>query len=184
MLVDPINFTHDPVTAMVSRMRGAGQGPERRVQGVYIIGHFNLDHLLPGGASFDGAGAAWHEYPSLGDAGEFSPYGVCDSPDQLLAHPLGQWIVASERRFTVSLTCIRKADEPAQGGWRWHKWGEYIGDKSPQYEYLYDEGPDIAAVYCFHVYECLDASQSTVPERFPIGTIFTMEDDDDGDDEC
>jgi hypothetical protein len=163
MLVDPITFTHDPVSAALSRMRGATVcGPERGKPGMYTIGHFNMEHNLPGGTSFDGEGAAWCEYPSLGDSGSFGAYGVCDSLDQFLAHPLGQWLAASERRFTISFTCVRKADQTPDGGWRWHKWGEYIGEKSPQYEYLYDEGPEIKAVYCFHVYECMDHAQAEV----------------------
>jgi hypothetical protein len=161
MLVDPINFTSDPVTDILARMRGSDGGQVRVRQGVYIIGHFNMDHSLPGGSSFDGQGAAWCQYPDLqSDEKYFGCYGVCDSPEQLLTHPFGQWLAASVRRFTVSFTCVRKVDQSPDGGWRWHKWGEYIGTKDPQHEYLYDEGPEIEEVYCFHVYECLDPSKA------------------------
>lgn len=34
------------------------------------------------------------------------------------------------------------------GGWRWHKWGEYIGVHEPQYEYLsYEKGIDYVLSY-------------------------------------
>lgn len=40
------------------------------------------------------------------------------------------------------------------GGWRWHKWGTYIGTLDPQCEYLDDEdfGEDFKYVLCFHLY--------------------------------
>lgn len=146
MLVAPITFT-------------AGFGMSAISRGLYET-HFDLDHHLPGGASFDGHGAAWHQYPDLGpDEQSFGCYGVCDSPTQFMAHAIGQWLAASDRKFVVSFTCIRKAEQPEDGGWRWHKWGEYIGEKDPQYEYLYDECPEITEVYVYHVYECIDDSK-------------------------
>ena len=40
-------------------------------------------------------------------------------------------------------------------GWRWHKWGPYIGTLNPQYEYLDDEnfGDDFEYVLCFELYK-------------------------------
>lgn len=37
-------------------------------------------------------------------------------------------------------------------GWRWHKWGEYIGTQNPRCEYLNDE-PEIEKVICFSIYK-------------------------------
>lgn len=37
-------------------------------------------------------------------------------------------------------------------GWRWHKWGLYIGEKKPVAEYLNDE-PEIDHVICFNIYK-------------------------------
>ena len=60
--------------------------------------------------------------------------------------------------FTLSVTDLSaqsrsgKADEPSSGGWRFRKWGEYIGKHEVTCEYIYDE-PDIDFVYCFHIYE-------------------------------
>jgi len=50
------------------------------------------------------------------------------------------------------LRVIRKDLEPTDGGWRWHKWGEYIGTQNPQMEYIHDE-PEIEKVYVYHIYE-------------------------------
>jgi hypothetical protein len=88
----------------------------------------------------------WDAYPS--------EYGVCDTPEQVLAHvPL---LTTDPRRFIVFFTPpIRKHDQPAEGGWRWHKWGEYIGTQpQAECEYLYDE-PHIDEVLVYHIVEVL-----------------------------
>lgn len=63
---------------------------------------------------------------------EFPTSGVCDSPSQLsLAFP--------NFKGRVKFHCIRREDEPASGGWRWHKWGEYYGKHDLSLvEYLYE----------------------------------------------
>jgi hypothetical protein len=158
MLVDPVIFPIDERSFVIlTLIGGASPRPLRIGPGRYAVHHFGMDQCLPGGSSFDGVGAAWHEYPAIDVDGRFfGPYGVCDSPDQFMAHPLGSFVTKSPRLFTVSFTLIAKSDQCEDGGWRWHKWGEYIGEKEPQCEYLYDEGPEITEVYCYHVYECLD----------------------------
>lgn len=82
-------------------------------------------------------------------------YGVVDNPVQWQEHAAGQyWTGHPTRKFAVCFTRIDRAEQDAQGGWRWHKWGPYIGNQRPTAEYLYDE-PDIETVYTFHVYEIL-----------------------------
>tara|TARA_Y100000310_G_C20444902_1_gene697881 strand:+ start:93 stop:428 length:336 start_codon:yes stop_codon:yes gene_type:complete len=89
---------------------------------------------------------AFEEMIHLGDAVYF---GVCDSIDQVFdRHPD---IQESAQRFVVALTLERKEEQPSDGGWRWHKWGEYIGTQEPQFEYLFDE-PEIEQVYTYGVY--------------------------------
>ncbi|MHA1169977.1 MAG: hypothetical protein ACTSRU_19285 [Candidatus Hodarchaeales archaeon] len=76
-------------------------------------------------------------------------YGVCDNIDQILKrYPE---LEQPDRYFMVTLKEIRREDQPDRGGWRWHKWGEYIGDQKSEHEYLYDE--EIDSVICFHIYE-------------------------------
>ena len=84
----------------------------------------------------------------------FSSYGVCDGVDQFL-EVYGDALRKSDRRFVVKFCEIRKADQPEQGGWRWHKWGPYIGKHQPEYEYLYDE-KGIDSVWIYEVCEITD----------------------------
>ena len=63
------------------------------------------------------------------------------------------WIEADPNLYVLSLTTILKADQEPAGGWRWHKWGDYLGDKDPQHEYLYDEGPEITQAVVVSVNE-------------------------------
>ncbi len=54
------------------------------------------------------------------------------------------------RKFTVFLTEVRKGHN---GGWRWHKWGPYIGHQERSgCEYL-DEEPNIESVFLFNIVE-------------------------------
>lgn len=90
---------------------------------------------------------AWFNDP------EYHPdFGVCDEPEQVFE----KWphLATSEKKFFVTFWPHSREQQPSQGGWRWHKWGEYIGVREPQYEYLYDE-PEIELVYSFHIYEIL-----------------------------
>lgn len=79
-------------------------------------------------------------------------YGVCDSIEQFKERIL-PILLEDSRRFAVGFTKVVKIEQPPQDGWRWHKWGSYIGDKEPQCEYLYDEGDDIQEVFTFSIIE-------------------------------
>lgn len=76
-------------------------------------------------------------------------YGVCDNEQQIL----DKWphLENAKQRHFITMTPIYKKHQPISQGWRWHKWGEYIGNHEIEYEYLYDE-KDIEVVYVFHVY--------------------------------
>jgi hypothetical protein len=76
-------------------------------------------------------------------------YGVADNIEQIKKRYKDQ--IASDAPIVISVTEMCKENQPADGGWRWHKWGEYIGTREPQCEYLYDE-PEIDSVFVFHVY--------------------------------
>jgi hypothetical protein len=80
----------------------------------------------------------------------FVEYGVCDDVVNFLEHYA--WIESDPRYFIVSFAPMLKSEQPPDGGWRWHKWGEYIGHYNPTHEYLYDE-PDIERVECYHIFE-------------------------------
>lgn len=81
-------------------------------------------------------------------------YGVCDTIEQV-KKKYKHWLNDAVLKFCVSFTKVTKSKQPSIGGWRWHKFGEYIGDKNSEFEYLYDENDDIQEVYCYHIYQLL-----------------------------
>ena len=74
-------------------------------------------------------------------------YGVCDNYQQVLNHY--PELNDPNRKFILSLCKISKKEDD---GWRWHKWGKYIGIQKSQCEYIGDE-PEIEEVYVYHIYE-------------------------------
>lgn len=120
--------------------------PRRIVQGVYLA-HLNFGNEI-GPVLAD-------QYPTLvlpngqGAADWFSFYGVVDHWQQLPLDVLRN----DSRPLLVYLTEHVKADQPARFGWRWHKWGPYLGVHDIEgYEYLYDT-PTVERVYSYHVVE-------------------------------
>ena len=81
----------------------------------------------------------------------FGSYGVADNIEQVL-EKYKSYIEDPNHYFCFTFTEVRKDNQPEWGGWRWHKWGEYIGTQEPQCEYLYDE-PLIESVLLFHVFQ-------------------------------
>lgn len=82
---------------------------------------------------------------------QMSDYGVADTPEQVIKYFHNE-IADPDHTYLITVTAMYRADQPADGGWRWRKWGPYIGNHRIQYEYLYDE-KDIEVVWCFHIYE-------------------------------
>ncbi len=148
MLIDEARVLRnddDPIMAMLQRMTaGSPTEPVRLQQGVYQIGHFGSSSFLRN---------SYEHYPSLGEHGS---YGVCDSVENLLA--VVTELANPDRQFVVTLTKVTREEQSPEGGWRWHKWGEYIGAFDPQREYLYDE-VGIDAVYVYQIYEKLEKPQ-------------------------
>ena len=134
MLVDPkFNETDE-----LFKMLFGDEKPKRIEQGIYEIDHFNSDHLLDD---------KWEIYPELPN---INSYGVCDNYEQVLeAEPV---LKESDRKYVLFVTEVAKKNQPECGGWRWHKWGPYIGNYNRTQEYLYDE-PEIEKVYVYHVHE-------------------------------
>ena len=85
------------------------------------------------------------------DSGKHFPeYGSCDSIEQFLAHPYGKNVQEDKRSLLVIFRHFDKKNE-TEGGYRFHKNGEYIGCLRKGFEYLIDE-PDMTGLYQFHVY--------------------------------
>lgn len=78
-------------------------------------------------------------------------YGVCDNASQVYAYLEEQGKLSDDSKYVVLLHPVLKKHEPARDGWRWHKWGPYIGEYEHCCEYLYDE-EGIEGVLVFEVY--------------------------------
>lgn len=133
---------HDQILSVI------GQGGENVVtqEGIYICPSFSFGNQI----------LENHEaYPKFDDNYEYGPYGVCDNVEQVLER-YKQWLELPGRKFCISFTKVTKSEQESQYGWRWHKWGEYIGTKEPRCEYLYDEDENIQEIYCYHIYEILN----------------------------
>ena len=124
--------------------------PTRVHRGVYEA-HFNFDKEIED--------LIVEDYPRFDDMSTkydgdqwFSSFGVVDHWSQLPLKALD----ANPRNLLVYLGRIRRADQPERGGWRWHKWGPYLGVHSPEtsndFEYLHD-AIDVVEVWTYHVVE-------------------------------
>jgi hypothetical protein len=134
--------------------------PIKIATGVFVtpdlnINHFIRDEIIDDLYSF--SFRTWEEMIEYDpESDEYNPhalqkqnYGVCDNYGQILRYLP---IVRDPRNFIVILTPIYKKHQPKRDGWRWEKWGEYIGIQNSKADYLYDE-PEIEMIYVYHVYE-------------------------------
>jgi hypothetical protein len=136
LIKEPKIMEADSVLSMIAAINGNSGTAKELSPGIYEIGHFGASDFMSG----------YNKAPAL----PVAAYGVCDNVEQLLqACPE---LEASERKFVITLTSVRKEAQHASGGWRWGKWGPYIGTQNPQCDYLYDE-PYIEQVYCYRIYE-------------------------------
>lgn len=81
-------------------------------------------------------------------------YGVADNLEQVVAlynNNEDGWFKGNHVIFCTKI--LKDPTEPCSG-WRWHKWGGYIGTRDPQCEYLNDE-PDIDEVVVFCIYKVI-----------------------------
>lgn len=80
-------------------------------------------------------------------------YCVCDNVDQALRFWKAK-VADPQRAYVIALSVVRRHPENRGkgGGWRWHKWGRYIGRKRPHCEYLDDE-PNISEVFVAEIFE-------------------------------
>lgn len=80
-----------------------------------------------------------------GDGYEYSPYGLSDNMSQIIEK-------YGEDVLIIAVPFYKKL-QPAAGGFRFHKWGEYIGefqDEVEHNEYIYDSNLDV--IWSFHVH--------------------------------
>lgn len=96
----------------------------------------------------------WHV---INEHGCVNSYGVADNIEQIKEYYKHQ-IENKNEKYIISLYPVfqNKENKGKEGGWRWHKWGPYIGELDSKCEYLDDEdfGPDFKGyVICFHCYK-------------------------------
>ena len=137
LIQEPKVHAPDPILAIISVATGRSARATEIRPGIYEIGHFGSSAFL----------RDYEEYDSFGERGN---YGVCDTVEQLLQHY--PELEAEGRHFVVTITRVRRDQQSEEGGWRWHKWGEYIGTQNPRHEYLFDD-THIDEVLVFHIYE-------------------------------
>lgn len=126
--------------------------------GFYVSpsGNFGFNFFLETHESCKSYGEFWYSLDE--ETGEFVHcYGVADNLQQIKEY-FSKQIHDPENRYWISIHYISQNKERAGkgGGWRWHKWGPYIGNLEPKCEYLDDEdfGPDFSGhVICFHCYK-------------------------------
>lgn len=105
----------------------------------YFVGPLNVDKLLdPIKEEND-----WDVKIPIGSYP--TSFYVDDSPEEFI-EKYDQIIQDADERVAVFFSPMTRANQPAEGGWRWHKWGEYLGKHEPKHEYLYDE-EDIERIY-------------------------------------
>lgn len=170
MLVDPVfcQLTQEQIDSYVKFFKEQGHDltteevrklytPKRIDRGVYVCGLSDFTFLLPDvkmelrfGCIYPLAPGRWYQYPIISNY-SINPDGVCDSPEQFIMK-MGKILDELPDEYVVELACISKEEQPEQHGWRWEKWGEYIGEQIPQADYLFDE-PNIKEVFVFHIYK-------------------------------
>lgn len=125
MFHDEILVTNDPIARVMCYQ------PVRVSEGVYTNCGHNFENCLAFRQD-------WRESYYEGAPGEPPSYGVADSVEQFMER-FGEFIRTSPHKYAVGFTEVRRTDQPESGGWRWHKWGEYVGKHEAQHEYLHDE---------------------------------------------
>ena len=135
--------SENPILQMIASLNGLDGQTVRLGTGIYQIGHF---------------GSTGFPHPEFfkdtfeTSLAEYAEYGVCDDAQNVKDHLLA--LQDPTRKFIVTLTPVHRkvANKGKGGGWRWHKWGPYIGKQEPLAEYIDDE-PNIELVYVYHVHE-------------------------------
>jgi len=142
MLKTATKQTNDPVQALIISMIGNGMKDQEIEPGLIEIGHFSPDNTYR-------IVKSWNE---AYDGYQFNTYGVADSKEQALEYAKSH-VQDLQEAFCGFVTHIAKdiSNKGVGGGWRWCKWGEYIGTGSPQCEYLDDENGFDNGVWVFTI---------------------------------
>lgn len=147
MLVNPEFNMNSQIVRILSVM-GQVSKPVKLKEGVFISKTFSLNNLVVDSVKVE----PFPEFPYESFDDYIATYGVCDTFEQVYEHFKDVLWNNKERKFFLSFCPVYKKDQPPADGWRWHKWGKYIGTHEIEYEYLVDE-VGIKMVYCFQLHE-------------------------------
>ena len=130
----------DIISMIVAGAEGGWRPPEHKETGIYEITHFNSGHQMKD--------KEINAFKNLTGCKQELKHGVVDNIEQVVKalEGVNEFVV-------VFVTKVTKSSQSETGGWRWYRWGPYIGTKNPQFEYLIDEGPDIEEIFVFHIHE-------------------------------
>lgn len=143
---------NDPFIHALKSLLELTNVPTLRVhRGVYLA-YTNYDHeirdlILDDWPPFDAFGYGTENY--------FNCYGVVDHWTQLPLKDLD----TDSRHLLIYLARHAKSEQPSDGGWRWHKWGPYLGvfqEQVAAHEYLHDT-PDVVEVFSYRIVELREA---------------------------
>ena len=81
-------------------------------------------------------------------------YGIADNIEQVIEYYYKNEKGYFKGNHVILYYEINKNANKPHSGWRWHKWGEYIGIQNNCCEYLNDE-PEIERVICFNIYKII-----------------------------
>lgn len=155
---------HPPMsglTHMLLSFMSNGKPPHVAGPGLIEIGHFNAEQEWTVGP--------WYRIEERDEvmAGD-GPFGFKAGEDRIhvscVADSIDQWkgryaekVEALDQSVCAFFTHVAKEPENRGrgGGWRWHKWGEYVGEGDPRREYLDDEEGFENGVYVVRLHPVL-----------------------------
>lgn len=83
----------------------------------------------------------------------FRNFGVCDNASQAVDYLKSlelENIIDKNSKYVITLTPLFRTKQ-SPFGWRWKKWGKYIGVQNRKHEYLYDD-KDIDLIFLFRIH--------------------------------
>lgn len=103
--------------------------------------------------------------------GKLRASGLADNEDQVLAR--FKHLENHKGKFVIEMHPVLRKNEPELHGFRFHKWGEYIGDFDINREYLYDQ-KDMDVIYVFSIIPLSSGQTTTVFNRVSKPNIRKM----------
>lgn len=146
----------------LKRLKGyrSNVGKSKRHKGVYYT-EMGLAYTLGSWFGYEVQRLSPNQLRELvmldGDYVEVS--GLADNEDQVVEK--FKHLADREEKFVIEMHPVYRKDEPDTHGFRFHKWGSYIGDREITMEYLYDQ-TDMDVIYVFQIVPLLDGKKKTI----------------------